>query len=78
MAIQHFGSKFVVAYNEAGIITNTGVSEVSAVNVVTTLASQVNRFAPSVSIDAFSRYQVAYTRSTDGSGTGIARRRGLL
>jgi hypothetical protein len=79
VALQHFGGRFVVAYNEG--ISVVRVSEVSAANVVTTLGALVQRTRPSISIDAQSVYQVAYETvlpSTDGSGSGIRRRRGLL
>jgi hypothetical protein len=81
VAVAHGGGKFVVAFQESGIISNVRVSEVSAANVVVFSTAQAKRARPSVSIDAFARYQVAYQTTppdSDGSGSGIRRRRGLL
>lgn len=79
VALQHSGAKFVVTYNRN---LNTVIdTEVSAANVPVTVANLPSRYRPSVSIDSRSIYQLAYETLlpvTDGSGTGIRRRRGLL
>ncbi|MFO0950519.1 MAG: hypothetical protein U0835_05080 [Isosphaeraceae bacterium] len=78
VAVRRGGGAFVVAYNAGNTVQ---VTEVSALDAPVLVGQFARRVRPAVSIDARNVYQVAYETTlpdTDGSGTGIRRRRGLL
>jgi hypothetical protein len=80
VALAPTGGAFVVAYESLDPKPPVAieVAEVSATDQVLTKLGPVTGASPSVSIDGFNRYMVAYTKAVDSSNVDAFTRRALL